>query len=68
MTDGEQLDHTPLTFGAFAGQTPSDLAETKRGAKWLVWAFDTVKDKPTCSKALADDCRRDLRKGEDEDD
>ena len=52
----EKLDHTPLTFGKYRGKTPSAVAETEEGAEYIVWLFDTVKNKPTCSETLARDC------------
>lgn len=61
MTEAEQLDHTPLTFGKYVGKTPNEVSEMGQEAcRWLVWAFNNVKDKPTCSKLLADACEEDM--------
>ena len=62
----EQLDHTPLSFGKYKGKTPSEVAEGDPG--YIVWLYDTWADQrrpQLVSKALADDCRHDVR---DEDD
>lgn len=52
------LDHTPLTFGKYAGQTPDDISEDD--PKYIVWMYDTVNNKPTCSKTLRDACAADV--------
>lgn len=51
------LDHTPLTFGKYIGQTPDEISENNPG--YIVWLYDTVKNKPTCSKTLRDSCQTD---------
>lgn len=52
------LDHTPLTFGRYRGQTPDEVSE--HDPKYLVWMYDTVKNRPTCSKTLRDNCENDV--------
>lgn len=59
----EDLDHRPLTFGKYGPArvggplTPDQVSECD--PKWLVWAYETVKDKPVCSKILYDACLED---------
>lgn len=55
-SDAEQLDHTPLTFGKYKGKTPDQVSNYD--PNYLVWLYDTVTDKPTCSKLLRDACSR----------
>lgn len=55
------IDDTPLTFGKFKGMTPNQIAQEDDGTKWLRWAFDTIKDKPICSRELALACEQDDR-------
>ena len=54
----EYLDHTPLTFGKHYGKTPDQVS--KIDPRWLVWAFNNVLNKPTCSELLANACEREL--------
>lgn len=60
----EELDHTPLTFGKYGPSrpggalTPDQVSEKDPG--WLIWAYETVKDKPVCSKLLYEACHEDL--------
>jgi hypothetical protein len=51
------LDHTPLTFGKYKGQTPDEVSENDPG--WIVWAYDNVKNRKVCSKTLRDACKND---------
>jgi len=53
-----ELDHQPMTFGKYKGKTPEWVSENDPA--YLIWAFDTVKDKPVCSKALYVDCKNDI--------
>ena len=65
MTPDEVLDHTKLTFGKYKDRkTPSEVAEIE--PSYIVWMYENVNDKPTCSKALYEDCRLDA--GADDDD
>jgi len=50
----EPIDDTPLTFGKYKGQTPNELACTKDGRSYLLWAFPEVQNKDTCSRELYD--------------
>lgn len=61
----EDADHLPLVFGKYKGKTPSEVAETD--PSYIVWMFDNVKNYPTCSKVLRDDCERDAREAESDD-
>ena len=63
MAPDEKLDHTPLTFGKHAGKTPDQVSETDPG--WLVWAYENVKDKKVCSKALYRACLQDEEHDDD---
>lgn len=54
LPSGEDLDHTPLTFGKYKGVTPSELATVD--PQYIRWMYEEVKNKPTCSKVLYDDC------------
>ena len=51
------LDHTPLRFGKYKGQTPDEISEHDPG--YIVWMFDTIKDRKNCSQTLANACRGD---------
>jgi hypothetical protein len=59
MTTAEQLDHTPLTFGKYAGKTPDQISEVD--PNWLCWAYENVKTKPTCSTLLYKSCLAETR-------
>lgn len=56
---GEDLDHTPLTWGRHAGRTPSWVAEND--PEYLVWMYESVANRPPCSQALYKSTRQDLR-------
>lgn len=49
-----ELDHKKLTFGKYVGQTPDEVSE--HDPKYIVWMYDNVTNKPTCSKTLRDAC------------
>lgn len=51
----EQLDHTALTFGKYKGMTPAKVAEVD--AKYLVWMYETVTNRDTCSELLYRECK-----------
>lgn len=53
----DELDHTPLHKGKYAGQTPSDVAERDPG--YLAWAYEAWTPKP-CSELLYKECLRDV--------
>jgi len=55
----EQLDHQRLTFGKYAGKTPSEVSEID--PNWLCWAYENVKTKPTCSQLLYRSCQEETR-------
>ena len=50
------LDHTPLTFGKYKGMTPNQVAEID--PSWVVWAYNNVTNRNTCSRLLANECER----------
>lgn len=60
IQDDIDLDHSLLTFGKYRGQTPSEVA--KHDPHWLVWAFNNVTNRDTCSKLLANECEKAPRK------
>lgn len=43
-------DYTPLTFGKYKGTCPQDVAEID--PQYIVWMYETVTNKPTCSEEL----------------
>jgi len=53
----EELDHTPLTFGQYKGQTPSQIAE--HDPEYLIYAATTW-DKPIASDVLIKACKDEL--------
>jgi hypothetical protein len=59
----DDIDHTPLTFGKYKGQTPDQISETKDGCSYLIWAHDNVTNKETCSDLLYKTCKSDLAAG-----
>lgn len=56
---GEDLDHTPLTLGKYVGRTPDWVAERDPG--YLVWLYENVTNRPTCSRALYRAAKQDER-------
>lgn len=53
----EDLDHSPLTFGKYRGKTPDEISELgKDGENYIRWMFETVENKPTCSRLLYEAC------------
>lgn len=53
----DDLDHSPLTFGKYRGQTPDEISELgKDGMNYIRWMFETVENKPTCSRLLYEAC------------
>lgn len=58
LTQAEiDLDHTPLTFGKYQGQTPDEVSE--EDPKYICWMYENVKNKPTCSRTLYNVCLSD---------
>lgn len=51
----EEMDHSPLSWGKYKGQTPSQIAE--HDASYLVY-MATQKSEPFISKALLRDCMK----------
>lgn len=51
-------DHIPLTFGRYNGMTPNEVAE--QDPAWLVWAYNNVKNRVTCSALLVNECEKDV--------
>jgi hypothetical protein len=49
----EELDHSPLTFGKYKGQTPSQIAE--HDPRWLLY-IASEKSEKICSDLLLRDC------------
>lgn len=47
------LDHTPVTFGKYKGQTPDEISE--HDPSYIVWMYRTVKPTP-CSEWLMEVC------------
>ena len=62
-TAEEKLDHTPLTFGKYGPNRPEGALTPDQVSnfdpKWLIWAYETVKDKPVCSRCLYRACVQD---------
>ena len=56
IDEASNLDHTPLVFGKYNGKTPDQVAKIDPG--WLVWAFNNVKNRQTCSQLLANECEK----------
>lgn len=56
MSLEDDLDHTPLTFGKHKGKTPDQISEEKDGENYIVWMFETVENRPTCSRLLYEAC------------
>lgn len=56
MTPDEDLDHTPLCFGKFAGQTPDQISEEHPG--YIVWLYENCKPQ-VVSRLLYEACRED---------
>lgn len=55
MTSEEiDLDHTPLTFGKYKGQTPDEVSESDPA--YIVWMYNNIKPKK-CSAWLAEACK-----------
>ena len=59
------LDHTPLTFGKYKGQTPDEISE--HDPSYIVWMYNTVRPHK-CSKWLKEACEYDVRYDEGSDD
>ena len=51
------LDHTPLTFGKYAGQTPDEISE--HDPSYIVWMYETLEPK-RCSDFLYQYCLEDV--------
>lgn len=60
---GEELDHAPMKFGKYKGQSPSQIAE--HDPQWLVWLAGE-RSEPVASNALIRTCVVDI--GGDPDD
>lgn len=48
----DELDDLPLTFGRWKGATPNALAKTSSGKSYLIWMYENVTGRPTCSRKL----------------
>lgn len=57
MTKDEELDHTPLDFGKYRGQTPDQIAAIDPG--YVVWLRREVYP-PIVSRLLASECEKEL--------
>ena len=55
-SSADDIDHTPLTFGKYKGQTPDEVSA--HDPHWLVWAHNNVTNKVTCSLLLANECAK----------
>jgi hypothetical protein len=53
----EEYDHTPLDFGKYKGQTPSQVAEHDPG--WIVYIAG-VRNIKFASETLINDCKKDM--------
>ena len=56
MLSSEEMDHSPLGFGQYKGQTPSQIAE--HDPSYIVWLSETM-DMQCVSNTLARDCMED---------
>jgi len=56
MSD-EELDHTPMDFGQYKGQTPSQVSE--HDPAYLVWCADRFDNRKVASDILIQACRED---------
>lgn len=66
----EDLDHRPVQFGKYKkrGLTPSQIAERDPG--YIVYMYEynnTSGSYKPCSKALYEDCKAEIRNGQDYD-
>jgi hypothetical protein len=53
----EALDHTVMAFGKYKDKkTPEQVAE--ENPSYLVWAYETVKNRPVCSEVLYRECKK----------
>lgn len=63
MTEAElRLDKTPLNFGKHRGKTPDEISEID--PSYIVWMYERIKNRPTCSHFLYECCRYDSGKDE----
>jgi len=68
-TPDEVLDHTPITFGKYGPDkhtpplTPDQIAA--KDPAWLIWAYETVKNRPVCSRILYEACVQDKEEFDD---
>ena len=58
------LDHTPLTFGKYAGQTPDEIS--KHDPAYIVWLYDNISPHK-CSEWLKEACEYDVQYDEGSD-
>ena len=63
MTEAElRLDKTPLNFGKHMGKTPDEISEID--PSYIVWMYERIQNRPTCSHFLYECCRYDSGKDE----
>ena len=58
------LDHTPLTFGKYKGQTPDEISE--HDPSYVVWLYNNIKPHK-CSEWLKKVCEQEQYYDEDDD-
>ena len=58
------LDHTPLTFGRYRGQTPDEVSE--HDPSYVVWMYNNIKPEP-CSEWLKETCENEVSNMDDDD-
>ena len=61
----KDIDHTPLTFGKYAGLTPDEISE--HDPSYIVWMYNTARPHK-CSEWLKEVCEYDVRYDEGSDD
>lgn len=60
MKGDAYLDYAKLTFGKYKDVKPEDVAE--HDPEYIVWMYETIKNKPTCSAALYRSCLSETKK------
>lgn len=56
MTPEDEMDHTPLGFGKYAGKTPDQVSQLDPG--YVIWLYEQCKPQ-TVSRLLYEACRED---------
>ena len=58
-----KLDKTPLNFGKHRGKTPDEISEID--PSYIVWMYEKIKNRPTCSHFLYECCLCELDEGDE---